>query len=210
MATGLWTEIYRPKNIDEYVFRDEEQHTVVNTWIREKSFPHVIFSGVQGTGKTSLAKILINALDIEPYDVLEINASRERGIDEVRDKITNFISMIPFGPFKVVLLDECLDENTMVVIMRNGIEQLIPISKLDDKNDLVKSFNVVSNRIEWKTFELFDKGIQDTIEIEFENNEVVICTPDHKWYVEDNEGSPGSYKIVKAGELVNFEHVLIP
>jgi DNA polymerase III delta prime subunit len=53
-----------------------------------------------------LAKILINELGIEEYDILEINASRQRGIDTIRDTITNFVSMIPFGPFKVVLLDE--------------------------------------------------------------------------------------------------------
>jgi replication factor C small subunit len=50
--------------------------------------------------------MLINEIGIEDYDVLEINASRQRGIDEVKTRITNFVSMIPFGPFKVVLLDE--------------------------------------------------------------------------------------------------------
>jgi len=102
----LWTELYRPKTIQDYVFRDENQRLQVATWIKEKSFPHLLLSGSPGVGKTTLAKILINEVEIEEYDVLEINASRERGIDEVRDKITTFISMIPFGPFKVVLLDE--------------------------------------------------------------------------------------------------------
>ena len=53
-----------------------------------------------------MAKILINELGIEEFDVLEINASRTNSVDEVRNKITNFVQMIPFGPFKVVLLDE--------------------------------------------------------------------------------------------------------
>ncbi len=53
-----------------------------------------------------MAKILISELGIEDYDVLEINASRTNSVDDVRDKITNFVQMIPFGPFKVVLLDE--------------------------------------------------------------------------------------------------------
>lgn len=102
----LWTESYRPKTVNDYVFRDEHQRLQVITWIKEKSFPHLLLSGNPGVGKTTLAKVLINEVGIEEYDVLEINASRERGIDEVRDKITTFISMIPFGPFKVVLLDE--------------------------------------------------------------------------------------------------------
>jgi DNA polymerase III delta prime subunit len=66
----------------------------------------VVVIGAPGTGKTTLAKVLINELGIDEYDVLEINASRQRGIDTIRDTITNFVSMIPFGPFKVVLLDE--------------------------------------------------------------------------------------------------------
>jgi DNA polymerase III delta prime subunit len=63
-------------------------------------------SGAAGIGKTTLAKVLCNELGIEAFDVLEINASRENSTDTVRDKITNFVQMIPFGPFKVVLLDE--------------------------------------------------------------------------------------------------------
>ena len=102
----LWVEKYRPKNIDGYVFRDEHQRKQVETWIKDKSIPHLLLSGNAGIGKTTLAKILINELGIEDYDVLEINASRTNSVEDVRDKITNFVQMIPFGPFKVVLLDE--------------------------------------------------------------------------------------------------------
>jgi replication factor C small subunit len=102
----LWVEKYRPKNIDEYVFRDNHQRKQVETWIKDRSIPHLLLSGNAGIGKTTLAKILINELGIEDYDVLEINASRTNSVDDVRDKITNFVQMIPFGPFKVVLLDE--------------------------------------------------------------------------------------------------------
>jgi replication factor C small subunit len=102
----LWVEKYRPKKIDGYVFRDDHQRRQVETWIKDRSIPHLLLSGNAGIGKTTLAKILINALGIEDYDVLEINASRTNSVDDVRDKITNFVQMIPFGPFKVVLLDE--------------------------------------------------------------------------------------------------------
>ena len=102
----LWVEKYRPKNLDGYVFRDEHQRKQAQTWIKEKSIPHLLFSGAAGIGKTTMAKILINELEIPDYDVLEINASRTNSVDEVRNKITNFVQMIPFGPFKVVLLDE--------------------------------------------------------------------------------------------------------
>lgn len=102
----LWVEQYRPKDIDGYVFRDEAQRDQVKQWIKEGTIPHLLFSGSAGIGKTTLAKILINALNIDEYDVLEINASRTNSVDDVRDKITNFVSTMPFGKFKIVLLDE--------------------------------------------------------------------------------------------------------
>ena len=102
----LWVEKFRPKTVDGYVFRDEHQRKQVDLWIKEKSVPHLLLSGSAGIGKTTLAKILINEIGIEDCDVLEINASRTNSVDDVRDKITNFVQMIPFGPFKVVLLDE--------------------------------------------------------------------------------------------------------
>ena len=102
----LWVEKYRPKTVDGYVFRDDHQRNQINTWIKDKSIPHLLLSGNAGIGKTTLAKVLINELGIEEYDVLEINASRTNSVEDVRDKITNFVQMIPFGPFKVVLLDE--------------------------------------------------------------------------------------------------------
>jgi len=102
----LWTEEFRPKTIDDYVFKDAAQKEQVEYWIKEKTIPHLIFSGAAGIGKTTLAKILINQLEIDDFDVLEINASRERGIDTMRDTVVNFCSTMPFGHLKIVLLDE--------------------------------------------------------------------------------------------------------
>ena len=102
----LWTEKYRPATIADYVFRDGAQRKQVQGWVDAGSIPHLLFSGAPGTGKTTLAKVLINMLDVNEYDVLEINASRENSVDAVREKITNFVATMPFGEFKVVLLDE--------------------------------------------------------------------------------------------------------
>jgi len=102
----LWTEKWRPKDLEGYVFRDDEQRKQVKVWADEGSFPHLLFSGAAGTGKTTLAKVLINLSNVDEYDVLEINASRENSVDVIREKITNFVQTMPFGKFKVVLLDE--------------------------------------------------------------------------------------------------------
>lgn len=102
----LWTEKYRPNTLNGYVFRDETQKKQVEGWVKDGIIPHLLFSGAPGTGKTTIAKILINLLNINSYDVLEINGSAENRIDDIRIKITNFVSTMPFGEFKVVLFDE--------------------------------------------------------------------------------------------------------
>jgi replication factor C small subunit len=103
---NLWTELYRPKTIEDYVFTDESTKKQVEQWVNEKNIPHLLLYGPAGTGKTTLAKILINELEIHDYDVMQVNASRDNGVDFIKTKIEGFISTMPFGELKIVLLDE--------------------------------------------------------------------------------------------------------
>ena len=102
----LWTEKYRPSSIGTYVFRDEGKRQQVSGWVKEGALPHLLFSGAPGVGKTTLAKVLLQELEVDDMDILEINASNENNVDTIRNKITNFSSTMPFGDIKYVLLDE--------------------------------------------------------------------------------------------------------
>lgn len=107
MAAGkLWSDAYRPRTLNEYVFKDLKFKSQLEELVKNKSFGHLLFSGGSGTGKSTIAKVLINECDIHELDVLEINASRTNSVDDIRDTITNFVQMMPYGEYRVVLLDE--------------------------------------------------------------------------------------------------------
>lgn len=102
----LWVEKYRPSTVDTYVFKDDAQRSQVQNWITDGGIPHLLFSGSPGTGKTTLAKVLIEELGVEKADVLYINASRDNGVEMIRKRISAFSETMPWGEFKVILLDE--------------------------------------------------------------------------------------------------------
>jgi DNA polymerase III delta prime subunit len=102
----LWVEKYRPSKIVDYVFRDDNQRNQVKAWVDEGVLPHLLFSGPAGTGKTTLAKVLLSELEVNDFDILYINASSDGRINDIRDIINNFAGTMPFGDMKYVLLDE--------------------------------------------------------------------------------------------------------
>ena len=98
----LWVEKYRPQNLDKYI-GNEHLIEKAKVWIESGDIPHLLLYGKAGTGKTTLAKMLTNSIDC---DYLYINASDERKLEMVREKVKSFASTIGFKDMKVIILDE--------------------------------------------------------------------------------------------------------
>jgi replication factor C small subunit len=120
----LWVEKWRPNTVDGYVFTDDAQREQVQSWIRDQSIPHLMLSGSAGTGKTTLAKLLIHELGIDEYDVMYANGSKEARKIEWVDRLIGFCSTMPFGKFKVVLIDEAdyMNKESVQPALRNLME----------------------------------------------------------------------------------------
>ena len=99
---SLWVEKYRSTDLNGYVGNENIKKTI-QQYLDQNDIQNFIFSGPAGTEKTTLAKLIVNNLDC---DYIYINASDERGIDTIRDKVSGFASAASFKSIKVVILDE--------------------------------------------------------------------------------------------------------
>ena len=103
MSNTLWVEKYRPTNLDTYI-GNEHLKSKVSVYLESGDLPHLLLYGKAGTGKTTLAKLLVNNIEC---DYIYINASDENNVDTVRTKVKSFASTIGFKDLKVIILDEC-------------------------------------------------------------------------------------------------------
>lgn len=115
----IWPEKYRPSTLEEYVSNPTLIETI-KKFIETKQIPHLLFHGTAGTGKTTLAKLIVNSIEC---DALYINASDENNVDNVRTKVKDFASNVGFSDLKVIILDEAdyLTHNSQAAL-RNIME----------------------------------------------------------------------------------------
>ncbi len=100
---SIWTEKYRPSTLDTYIGNDQLK-SKVKVYLDSGDLPHLLLFGKAGTGKTTLAKLLVNNIEC---DYLYINASDENNVETVRSKVKNFASTMGFKDYKIIILDEC-------------------------------------------------------------------------------------------------------
>ena len=98
----IFVEKYRPKTLDNYIC-DEQIREKIQEFITNQDIPHLGFFGLQGSGKSTLAKILVNNIDC---DFIYLNATENRGMDDIKEKVGSFASARGFKPLKIVILDE--------------------------------------------------------------------------------------------------------
>ena len=103
LSHTLWVEKYRPSNLDTYIGNDHLK-SKVSAYLESGDLPHLLLYGKAGTGKTTLAKILVKNIEC---DYLYINASDENNVETVRTKVKNFASTMGFKDYKIIILDEC-------------------------------------------------------------------------------------------------------
>jgi len=155
----MWEIKHRPSTIDDYIFQNESEREAIESYITNKSFPHLLLAGHHGTGKTSLAYLLKNELEISDSDFLVINASDENSVDTVRTKIKNFISSYALSPFKIVFLDEAdLLTQSAQGALRNMMEDYADNARfILTCNKPAKIMNALKSRCRFVEFKSLDR-----------------------------------------------------
>ena len=178
----LWVEKYRSNTLENYVGNENIKQTV-QKYLDQNDIQNFLFYGPAGTGKTTLAKLIVNNLDC---DYLYINASDERGIDTIRDKVSGFASAASFKPLKVVILDEAdfitiqgqaalrnvietYSRTTRFILTCNFVERII--DPLQSRCQVLKIVPPSKNDIAKHVFNILK---QEETEIELEDLKLVV------------------------------------
>lgn len=183
--SSLWIEGYRPAEIEQLIL-PERIRSSLKEYVSENEIPHLLFVSPPGIGKTTAAKALANEMDVE-YKM--INASLQNSIDTLRTEISSFASTISLTDSqKMVILDECLEENETVLIGTVDNYKEVPLKDLE----WGKIYPVVSFNMETGEFEndegvlISEKEDEDLYEVELEDGRILTVNANHPFIVEED------------------------
>lgn len=169
----LWVDKYAPQSLDEYVWQNNMKEQV-EFWLNQKSIPHIMFAGGPGSGKTSLAKLILRMMEIPKGDILHIPASKDRQIDTIQNKISNFVSSWALGPtnFKYIILDEADSlSHQAQKVLRNLIDEY------QDQNRFILTLNYANKIMPalHSRFQLFTFGAMDYDNFLIKTAEILVA-----------------------------------
>jgi replication factor C small subunit len=190
----IWIEKYRPQSLDEVVGHDDITARLLN-YINRQELPHLLFAGPAGTGKTTSSIAIAREIygDDWQENFLELNASDQRGIDVVRDRIKSF-ARASFGGYdhRIIFLDEadalCVPPETKVITGYPSSPEVKPIEEVATDGEPIPSVDFGTNEIQSDTGKLVDSGVADFFEVELEDDRTVLASLGHPFFVVGDDG----------------------
>ena len=188
LQNTLWFEKYRPTKISECVLSDK-QKKIFSGFIKNKDVPNLMLTGSQGTGKTTLGKVIAKELDAE---LLYIDCSTDSGKSMIQEMIVPYASTVsivnPDVP-KFILCDECLEENHTVRIGTVDDYKDVPLNQLEkDKMYPIVSMNMETGIMENDEGYVCTDKEDDLYEVELSDGNKIICNKKHPFVVKTETG----------------------
>jgi replication factor C small subunit len=191
----VWIEKYRPQRLADIVGQD----TIVErlqSYVDRNDLSHMLFSGPAGIGKTTCSMAIARELYGDDWEenFLELNASDERGIDVVRDRIKSF-ARTSFGgyDYRIIFLDEadalCVPPGTEVVTGYPSSPEVTRIENVDEDGEPIPSVDFETNEIQSDKGKLVDSGVADFFELELADGRTVLASLTHPFFVVDEDGT---------------------
>ena len=190
----IWIEKYRPQTLSEIKGQDDIVERL-ESYIAQGDLPHLLFSGSAGIGKTTAATAIARQVYGDDWqgNFLELNASDQRGIDVVRDRIKNF-ARASFGgyDYRIIFLDEadslCVPPGTEVVTGYPSKPEIKPIEEVAEDGEPMPSVDFETNEIQSDNGALVDSGVADFFEVELDDGRTIHASPTHPFFVVGADG----------------------
>lgn len=200
MGTEIWTFKYQPDKFENMILSNDMK-SVLGKVIKER--PNIMLVGNAGVGKGTFTNIFLKETKL---DNIRINCSDETSVDAMRTKVKSFATALGITSLKIVVLNECLDENEEILTGTLGNANRTLMKKLPDIEFDIISYNQETGNIENDKAKVISDKFDDVYEIELEDGRTVKATKNHPFLVKRN----GNEMFVKLGELcINDEIVCI-